>query len=162
MIVILMGVSGCGKSTVGRALAHRTGWEFLDGDDFHPPENIAKLRSGTPLDDNDRSGWIERLRSVLESKQAAGVDAVLACSALRARHRARLLLPEAPIRLVYLKGDFSTIAARLAQRQGHFMPASLLQSQFAALEEPGPEALVIPVELPPEAAAAHIATALIA
>lgn len=157
-----MGVSGCGKTTVGRELADRLGCEFLDADDFHPPENVAKMRSGTPLTDDDRSGWLGRLRLEIELRLARGTTAVLACSALRASYRARLRRPGEPVHLAYLRGDFDTIAARLGARAGHYMPASLLRSQFATLEEPGPEAITVAVELPPAQAAARILAALMA
>jgi gluconokinase len=162
VIVIVMGVSGCGKTTVGRALAGRLGCEFLDADDFHPPENVAKMRGGTPLTDADRAGWLARLRAEIEARLASGANAVLACSALRESYRARLRRPGEPVHLAYLRGDFDTIAARLAARAGHYMPPSLLRSQFATLEEPGPEAIVVPVELPPEQAVARILAAIMA
>lgn len=155
-----MGVSGCGKTTVGRALAGRLGCEFLDADDFHPPENVAKMRVGTPLTDEDRAGWLARLRLEIEARLAHGANAVLACSALRERYRSQLRRPGEPVHLAYLKGDFETIARRLNARAGHYMPASLLGSQFAVLEEPGAEAIVIPIELAPEAAASRILESL--
>lgn len=151
-----MGVSGCGKTTVGRALAGRLGCEFLDADDFHPPENVAKMRGGTPLTDADRAGWLDRLRTEIETRLQAGTNAVLACSALRETYRSRLRRPGEPVHLAYLRGDFDTIAARLAGRSGHYMPPALLRSQFATLEEPGAEAIVVPVELPADQAAARI------
>jgi len=157
-----MGVSGCGKSTVGRALADRLGCAFLDADDFHPPENVAKMRGGTPLTDDDRAGWLDRLRAEIEAHLAAGTNAVLACSALRDRYRSHLRRPGEPVHLAYLRGDFDTIAARLAARAGHYMPPALLRSQFATLEEPGVEAIVVPVELPPDQAAARIMAGLTA
>jgi gluconokinase len=147
VILVVMGVSGCGKTTLGRALAARLGWGFLDADDFHPPANVAKMRSATPLDDADRAAWIEALRRELEGRLSSIRSTVLACSALRARHRDRLHRPGEPVRFIYLKGDFETIHRRLASRRGHYMPAALLESQFAALEEPA-DAFVVPVTLP--------------
>lgn len=157
-----MGVSGCGKTTVGRTLAGRLGCDFLDADDFHPPENVAKMRGGTPLTDDDRAGWLDRLRAEIETRLASGTNAVLACSALRERYRTRLRQPGEPVHLAYLRGDYDTIAARLTGRAGHYMPPTLLRSQFATLEEPGAEAIVVPVELTPDQAAARILGALMA
>jgi gluconokinase len=135
-IFIVMGVSGCGKSTVANALAKATGGIFLDADDFHLPETKAKLSSGTPLTDEDRWPWLERLNAELRARSDKGNALFLACSALKQKYRDLLMtgLPDA--RIVYLKGSRELIAARLAQRKGHFMPASLLDSQFATLEEP--------------------------
>jgi gluconokinase len=146
VIVIVMGVSGCGKTTVGRALAARLGWEFIDADDFHPPENVARMRAGTPLTDGDRAGWLDALRREIASRLAAGRSAVLACSALRASYRARLRAPGESVALVHLKGDIDSIRRRLAARRGHYMPPALLESQFATLEEPE-DALAVPVAL---------------
>jgi len=157
-----MGVSGCGKTTVGRALAARLGCAFLDADDFHPPENVAKMRGGTPLTDADRAGWLDRLRAEIEAHLAAGTSAVLACSALRAAYRARLRRAGEPVHVAYLRGDFDTIAARLASRAGHYMPVTLLRSQFDTLEEPGAGAIEVPVELSPEQAVARIMAAVMA
>ncbi len=160
MVVIVMGVSGCGKTTVGRVLADRLGCAFLDADDFHPPENVAKMRGGVALDDHDRAGWLDRLRAEIERHLAAGTSAVLACSALRERYRARLRHEGEPVHLAYLRGDFETIARRLEARAGHYMPAALLCSQFETLEEPAHGAIVVPVALPPAEAAERIANAL--
>ena len=146
MIVVMMGVSGSGKSTTGRALAAATGWTFLDADDFHPPANVAKMAAGIPLTDADRWPWLDRLRDELIAIEERGENAVLACSALKAAYRARLQQAN-DVHFVYLKGDRSTIASRLALRDGHYMPASLLESQFAALEEPR-DAIVVDVGLP--------------
>jgi len=135
MSAVLMGVCGCGKTSVGRALADNLGWAFLDADDFHPPANVAKMAAGIALDDEDRWPWLDRLRAELETIEARGEHAVVACSALRQRYRDRLSRGR-ELRWVFLKGDRATIEPRMASRTGHFMPASLLQSQFAALEEP--------------------------
>jgi len=135
---VLMGVAGSGKTTIGRALAAQLGWKFYDADDFHPPANIAKMARGLPLDDADRLPWLETLRALVRDRLARGERAVLACSALKAGYRAHLLLDER-VKLVYLKGNFDFIQKRLANRRGHFMSAAMLESQFAALEEPARE-----------------------
>lgn len=133
MIVVVMGVSGSGKTTLGRALAARLGCRFLDGDDFHPSANVEKMRAGVPLDDADRAPWLERLNGELRG----GGDAVLACSALKQRYRDALARGVPDVRLVHLRGSVELIAARLARRRHRYMPATLLQSQFDALEAPG-------------------------
>lgn len=135
MIVVVMGVTGCGKSTVGEALGARLGWPFLDADDFHPPENVAKMASGIPLVDADRWPWLDRVAETLRGIDAAGGHAVLACSALKEAYRERLARG-GNVRFVHLAGDQATIAARLATRKHRYMPASLLASQFATLERP--------------------------
>lgn len=146
MIAIVMGVCGCGKTTVGRAVADALGWVFLDADEFHPPANVAKMSAGVPLTDDDRWPWLDRLREEMAAIAARGEHVVLACSALKHAYRQRLR-PAHGVRFVYLKGDRDTIAARLALREGHYMPPSLLDSQFSILEEPG-DALVIDAALP--------------
>ena len=132
-VVIVMGVSGCGKTTVGTLLAKRLNVPFLDADDFHPPENIAKMQSGQPLQDVDRKPWLDVLSQLLQTHQTHGV--VLACSALRQRYREHLSTGVAHARFIYLKGNFDEIYSRMKLRD-HFMPASLLKSQFSTLEEP--------------------------
>ena len=131
-----MGVSGTGKTTVGRLLAQRLGWPFLDADDYHPPANVEKMRGGTPLTDEDRWPWLDRLNALLREQQAAGRSAVLGCSALKQKYRDRLAADLEDVRWVHLKGSFELIESRLKARRGHYMPAALLRSQFAALEEP--------------------------
>ena len=158
MIVLLMGVCGCGKTTVGRALADELGWTFLDADDLHPPSNVEKMASGTPLTDEDRWPWYERISAELRRAAAAGHDVVLACSALKQAYRDRIARG-VDLRVVYLKGDAATIEPRLASRRGHFMPASLLASQYATLEEP-PDAITVDVRQPIEAQVASIERAL--
>lgn len=158
MIALVMGVCGCGKTTVGRALAEELGWEFLDADDLHPPSNVAKMASGVALTDEDRWPWYERIADELRRATAAGQHVVLACSALRQTYRDRLTR-SIDLRVVYLKGDAATITPRLASRRGHFMPASLLASQFEALEEPR-DAIVVDVAEPLEAQVAAITRAL--
>lgn len=131
MIVVVMGVSGCGKSTVGALLAARLGVEFIDADEFHPPQNVAKMAAGTPLADEDRWPWLERLNAELKRRP----DAVLACSALKQAYRDRLGAG-LQCRYVHLSGPIELIRARLRARAHRYMPASLLESQFAALEPP--------------------------
>ena len=132
MIVVVMGVSGAGKSTIGKLLAFRLGCPFLDADEFHPPENVAKMTAGAPLTDSDRRPWLELLnRKLLKEK-----NAVLACSALKESYRQALAHGIADCRFVHLRGSLELIRARLAERKHRFMPASLLESQFAVLEPP--------------------------
>lgn len=159
MIVILMGVSGAGKSTVGKELSQALNWPFLDADDFHPPANIEKMRGGKPLDDSDRWPWLDRLNELVGSAEARGENVLLACSALKARHRDRLAAGCGDVRWIYLKGDFDLIQSRLEARKGHYMKAGLLQSQFAALEEPQ-DALVVDIDGDPAFISARIVEAL--
>lgn len=158
MIVVLMGVCGCGKSTVGRTLADELGWAFLDADDFHPPGNVAKMAAGVALTDADRWPWLDRIVAELQAIDRQGRSAVLACSALRQNYRDRLDRA-GKIRWVYLKGDAATIEPRLASRRGHFMPSTLLASQFATLEEPA-GAMVVDVAQTTAVQAAQIAATL--
>ena len=136
MIVIVMGVSGAGKTTVGAALAQALGCEFLDADEFHPPENVAKMAAGKPLTDADRWPWLDRLNGELLSRAARGTGAVLACSALKEAYRLRLMTGTGCARLVHLCGSLEFIRARMATRKHRYMPASLLESQFSTLEAP--------------------------
>jgi gluconokinase len=132
MIVVVMGVSGSGKTTIGKLLAQRLGCEFLDGDDFHPPANVAKMAAGIPLTDEDRWPWLEGLNDKLRARK----DAVLACSALKQAYRDILARGLSHCVFVYLNGSLELIQGRLEHRKHHYMPASLLQSQFATLEPP--------------------------
>jgi gluconokinase len=150
MIIILMGVTGAGKTTVGRLLASDLGHEFIDADDYHPPENVAKMRAGQPLTDDDRWPWLRRLNEVLRGRAA-----VVACSALKESYRTTLMRGLPDVQLVYLRGTRAVIAARLAERRAHYMNPALLDSQFATLEEPR-DAIVADVDQPPEAIAASI------
>jgi gluconokinase len=153
-----MGVCGCGKTTVGRALAASLQWHFLDADEFHPPANVAKMARGTPLSDDDRWPWFDRVVVELRRCSTAGTPVVVACSALKQAYRDRLA-QGGDVRFAYLKGDAATIEPRLAGRAGHFMPPSLLASQFATLEEPT-AAIVVDVRQPVAAQVAAIARAL--
>ncbi len=144
-----MGVSGCGKSSVGEGLAARLGIPYRDGDDLHPPANVEKMRAGVPLTDADRWPWLDRVAGVL----ATGAPVIVGCSALRRAYRDRLRTGAGgPVRFIYLSGSREVIATRMAARSGHYMPTSLLDSQFAALEPPGPgEALVLDIDQPLDA-----------
>ena len=134
--LIVMGVSGSGKSTVGDALAKRLGWLFEDGDQFHPASNVAKMAAGHPLTDEDRWPWLRAIAAEIDRLSAAGLRSVIACSALRRVYRDILVHGRADIRLVYLNGTQALIAERLSRRKGHFMPQGLLASQFKTLEPP--------------------------
>jgi gluconokinase len=147
VILVLTGVAGSGKSTVGRVLAQQLAWPFYDGDDHHPPENVRKMRSGIPLDESDRGPWLDALRALIEKLIDGRRDAVIAASLLRKTHRDRLALPG--VRFVYLKGEKSLIGRRLRERTGHFFDPSLLDSQFAALEEPA-DAVTVDVAATPQ------------
>ena len=145
--IVVMGVSGCGKSTIASALARRLGWEFIEADALHPVANVEKMSAGIPLDDEDRGPWLDAIAARIERGRAEGRPCVVACSALKRRYRERLSGGRDDVGFAYLQGDYDTILARVAGRQGHYMPTSLLQSQFEALEEPGPDenAIVVPV-----------------
>jgi gluconokinase len=151
LIIVLMGVSGCGKSTVGAELSRTLGWPFRDADSFHPPANIEKMRRSVPLTDEDRWPWLDAIAAWIGERLAAGSPAIVSCSALRRAYRTRIGARRQGVRLVYLLGSQEMIGARLAARTDHFMPAALLASQFAALEGPGPEerALVVGIAMPP-------------
>jgi gluconokinase len=144
-----MGVSGCGKTTVARLLAEKTGGVYWDADDFHPPENKAKMSAGQPLTDADRWPWLDVMNARLREQSLRPEPLFLACSALRAVYRERLASGLAEVRWIYLSGSFELIYQRMQQRSSHFMPPQLLQSQFAILEEPT-DALVLSIEQPPE------------
>ena len=162
-VIVVMGVSGCGKTVVGEALAERLGLPFHDADAYHPPANVAKMSRGEPLVDADRWPWLDALRDVVTRGLAAGgPGAVIACSALARRYRDRMGLGRPGVRLVLLDGTRELIRARIEARRDHFMPASLLDSQLAALERPAADehALVVAIDDPPAVIAARIATAL--
>lgn len=135
-MLLVTGVSGSGKSTVGELLAKRLGWEYAEADDFHPERNLAKMVAGHPLDDADREPWLANIGAWIDAAGAAGRPAVVSCSALKRMYRDRLRGTRPNVRLIYLDADRQTIGARLATRRGHFFPAKLLDSQFADLEPP--------------------------
>jgi len=152
MIVILMGVSGVGKTTIGRILSDKLGWPLFDADEFHSAASIEKMRSGIALEDADRWPWLDRMNAMIRQKEARGESVLLACSALKQVYRDRLAKGAAEVRWVYLKGSFELIRQRLEARKGHYMKAGLLESQFAALEEPM-DALSFGIEDPPDSIA---------
>ena len=153
MVLILMGVVGSGKTTVGKLLAHELGWKFADADDFHPRANVDKIRRGIPLDDCDRVPWLSALHDAIEQWNESQQNVVLACSALKQSYRNKLRAGS--VHFVYLKGSQQLIASRLRSRQGHFASESILASQFADLEEPA-DAITVGVDQTPEAIAAKI------
>ena len=146
MIVIIFGVSGAGKTTVGKLLVRELGWRFIEADDFHPAANIEKMRSGQPLTDEDRWPWLDCLRKQIERSLSAGENAVLACSALKRIYRDRLRASD-EVKFVFLRGDYALVEKQLRSRHGHFMDANLLPSQFDDLEEPQPDENVLAIEL---------------
>ncbi len=148
-IVVMMGVSGCGKTTIATQLAERLGWQMLEGDKLHPPANVAKMSAGTPLNDDDRWPWLRAITAAIDDWRAKGVSGVVACSALKRAYRDILIGPRTDVVLVYLQGSHDLIAARMAARHGHFMPAGLLDSQFATLQEPGEAEHPIVVSIAP-------------
>lgn len=148
--LIVMGVSGSGKTTIGRMLAEEIGAEFLDADDFHPPENVQKMSEGLPLTDEDRFPWLDTLREEMALRIDHDERVVLACSALKHTYRERIS-KDVPIEFIYLKGSFDVIEGRLIERKEHFMQSSLLESQFETLEEPDlREALFVSINQAPE------------
>lgn len=152
-VAVVMGVSGSGKTTLARALADAWGAIFLDADDFHSDEAKASMARGEPLTDESREPWVARIAADLQRRVAGGARVTLAFSGLRRRHRDVLRAAELPLRFLYLRGEAALIGQRMRERDGHYMPVSLLDSQFAALEEPTAEenAVVLPVDLPPDA-----------
>ncbi len=138
-IAVVMGVAGTGKTTVGECLADRLDWKFIEGDRLHPPENVAKMRSGQPLTDTDRAPWLAAIAQAIGTWRASGACGVITCSALKRDYRRTIIGNQPDVRLVYLDGSRELIAEQLAARRGHFMPASLLDSQLTALEPPGPD-----------------------
>ena len=134
--VLVMGVSGSGKTSVGNTLAEHLGWDFYDADDFHPPENVAKMTKGLPLNDSDRVPWLAALHDLISTSLTANRPGVLACSALKERYRRILLEGNEEVQLVHLKGDYELIWSRMSTRAGHYMKPEMLKSQFNALEAP--------------------------
>jgi gluconokinase len=158
VIILLMGVSGAGKTTVGELLASRLGWAFADADDYHPLQNVEKMRNGIPLTDADRAPWLETLRELISGWITAKKNVVLACSALKREYRTKLHIgPE--VRIVYLKGSPELLRRRLHERNGHFMTEQMLESQLAALEEPE-DAVAINIGQSPAALVAEICKSL--
>jgi carbohydrate kinase (thermoresistant glucokinase family) len=164
LVVVVMGVSGSGKTTVGAMLAGRLRWAFAEGDEFHSAANVAKMRSGVPLTDDDRWPWLAAIAGRIDDWRREGRSGVVACSALKRRYREILAGGRPDVRFVYLRGSRELIGDRMAARQGHFMPSALLDSQFAALEEPGPaeRPIVVAVGQPPEAIVDEIVATLAA
>ncbi len=148
VVLVVMGVSGSGKTTVAALLAGTLGWAFEDGDDFHPPANAAKMQGGTPLTDEDRWPWLAAIAAWIDAMRSTGQHGVVACSALRRAYR-DVLLTGPDVRLVYLQGSRALIGQRQAARHNHFMPATLIDSQFATLEEPGPDEHPLTVSVEP-------------
>jgi gluconokinase len=162
VVIVLMGVSGCGKSTVGAELSRVLGWPFRDADSFHPPANIDKMSRGVPLTDADRWPWLDAIAQWIDGRLAPSAPGIVSCSALKCAYRQRIIKDRTRVGLVYLKGEIGLIAARLGKRTGHFMPAALLASQFEALEEPQPDEqpVVVSIEEGPACIAASIIAAL--
>lgn len=161
-VIVVMGVSGSGKTTVAALLAGRLNWEFEDGDWLHPEANVEKMHRGIPLTDEDRWPWLRAIAAWIDEKRREGRHGVVACSALKRRYRDVLIGERRDVRLVYLKGDEALIGRRIAARHGHFMPEALLRSQFEALEEPGEDEhpIVVSVEAKPAEIVARILAAL--
>jgi carbohydrate kinase (thermoresistant glucokinase family) len=149
LVVVLMGVSGSGKSTIGKLLAADLGCQFLEGDTFHPPENIEKMKHGVPLSSKDRAPWLQAIARKIDALLQEGKSAVLSCSALQRSYREVIIGDREHVVLVYLKGSFDLIHKRIEKRHGHFMPASLLKSQFDTLEEPAPDEHAIVADIAP-------------
>jgi gluconokinase len=160
--ILVMGVCGCGKSLLGERLAHELGAVFIEGDDFHPPANVQRMAAGMALTDDDRQGWLAALAAQLIRAQAGGRSAVLACSALKRRYRDTLRCGAPGLRPIHLTGPRVLLAQRMAARQGHYMPASLLDSQLATLEAPGPDerAIVLVADTPIDTLVQHALAAL--
>ncbi len=159
MVILLMGVSGSGKTTIGCLLAGALGWEFHDADELHSAANRDKMHRGIPLTDADRAPWLSSVRALIDGCIARNANAVVACSALKQSYRKEIVADASKVRVVYLKGSPELIAQRLANRSGHFMPASLLPSQIAALEEPR-DALTVDISGTPQQIADSIRIAL--
>jgi len=152
LVVVMMGVSGSGKTTIAQGVAKRLGWDVLEGDSYHPPANIEKMSHGTPLDDSDRWPWLHAIAKAIDAELAAGRSSIVACSALKRSYRDILIGSRPNVALVYLRGTHALLYERIKHRTGHFMPASLLESQFAALEDPTEDEkpIVVSVDATPE------------
>jgi gluconokinase len=161
MIIIVMGVTGTGKTTIGKRVAESLGWEFSDADSFHPQANIEKMQGGFALDDADRMPWLMSLQQAIDGWLQEDKNIVLACSALKAAYRQILCRDPERMQIVYLQGSFELIAERLSKRENHFMNKDLLKSQFDALEEPNPdESIWVEILPPPDAIAQEIISRL--
>ena len=152
IVLIVMGVSGCGKTPVAALLAGRLGWRFQEGDALHPPANVDKMRHGVPLNDADRLPWLDSIGALIDRWSAEGASGIITCSALKRAYRERIRAGRPAVEFIFLRGARELVSARLARRSGHYMPASLLASQFEALEEPGADEPVIAVDIgrPPD------------
>ena len=159
IVIVLMGVAGSGKTTIGISLANTLGWRFNDADEFHPPANVAKMTAGVPLNDADRAPWLAAIRQHIESCLRHDESAVVTCSALKQSYRDVIIVDSARVKLVYLKGSPALLAQRMAGREGHFMKPQMLASQLATLEEPS-DALCVDIAEPPEQIVARIRQAL--
>ncbi len=148
-VLVVMGVAGSGKTTVAELLAARLGWPLQEGDALHPAANVAKMASGTPLTDDDRWPWLDRIAAWIDARLAAGESGIVTCSALRRSYRHRIIGGRRDVRLVFLDGDAALLAARIGARRGHFMPPALLESQLATLEPPGADEQPITVQVGP-------------
>lgn len=157
VILVVMGVSGSGKSAIAAPLAHRLGWAFEEGDDLHPPHNIAKMASGHPLDDADRRPWLDAIGAWIDARLAEGRSGIVTCSALKRIYRTRLRQDRPEVRFLFLRADEAVLARRIEHRQGHFMPSSLLHSQFETLEEPGADEPVLVVDVADRSVGAIVA-----
>ena len=162
MVVVVMGVSGSGKTTVAKLLAEMSGWQFQEGDTLHPPANVEKMSAGIPLTDADRLPWLRKIAETIDGWRARGESGVITCSALKRSYRDIIIGDRPNVRLVYLKGSHDLIRQRMAARHGHFMPPTLLDSQFSTLEEPSPDenAIVVDIGGRPEEIAGEIAERL--
>jgi carbohydrate kinase (thermoresistant glucokinase family) len=159
--IIVMGVSGAGKTTLAVALAARLGWPFQEGDALHPQANVEKMRAGLALDDADRMPWLAAVRAWLDANRATGISGAVSCSALKRRYREFLVGGASDVRFVFLAGDRGLLASRLARRVGHYMPASMLDSQLATLEAPtADEAVIVDAALPTHAQVLRVLSAL--
>lgn len=161
-VIVVMGVASSGKTSLGERLAARLGWTFRDADSFHPPQNVAKMAGGNPLNDDDRKPWLAAIAAWIDDLRISGGNGIVTCSALKRAYRDVIVGDRPDVALVYLKGSRALIGARMASRQHHFMPTALLDSQFATLEEPGAEErpVVVSVESSKEAIVADVLTRL--